>query len=45
MKEGEKAKLIIPSSLAYGSIGKYDIGPYTTLVFEIELVKVYSLYK
>lgn len=42
MNEGEKAKFIIPSQLAYGVAGSSTgiIPPYTTLVYEIELVKL-----
>lgn len=42
MNEGEKAKFIIPSQLAYGGVGSSTgiIPPYTTLVYEIELVKL-----
>ena len=42
MNEGEKAKFIIPSQLAYGETGSSTgiIPPYTTLVYEIELVKL-----
>jgi FKBP-type peptidyl-prolyl cis-trans isomerase len=47
MNDGGKAKLIVPSSLAYGAQGSYDeikkeykIPPYTTLIFEIEIVNI-----
>ncbi len=41
MKEGAKWQLFIPSKLAYGerSVGD-EIGPETTLIFEVELVSV-----
>lgn len=39
MKVGEKARFIIPSSLAYGSNGYPPvIGPFAPLIFEIEVV-------
>jgi FKBP-type peptidyl-prolyl cis-trans isomerase len=41
MKEGGKAILIIPSSLAYGTDGYGDIPGYSPLVFEVELIDVY----
>ena len=41
MKEGDKWKLYIPYDLAYGDRGAgADIGPYSTLIFEIELISV-----
>jgi len=40
MYVGGKAKLIIPSTLAYGPQGSGPIPGYTTLVFDIELVNL-----
>ena len=40
MKQGGKAQLLIPSSLAYGSQGYYSIGGYTPLLYDVELVLV-----
>lgn len=40
MNEGGKAMLIIPSDLAYGENGRGAIRPYSTLVFEVDLLKV-----
>ncbi len=40
MKEGGKATLIMPSSLAYGAYGAGSIPPYTSLIFEVELIDV-----
>ena len=40
MKEGEKYKLIIPSNLAYGDGGSGPIPPSSTLVFDVEVVKI-----
>jgi len=41
MKEGGKARLVIPADLAYGPGGMGEaIGPNETLVFEVELLEV-----
>ena len=41
LREGETATLIIPASLGYGSQDMGDIPPNSTLIFDVELVKVY----
>ena len=41
MPVGSKWKLFIPSDLAYGANGAgQDIGPHTTLIFEVELLEI-----
>jgi FKBP-type peptidyl-prolyl cis-trans isomerase FklB len=41
MSEGSKYRLYIPSNLAYGTRGAgQDIGPNSTLIFDVELLKV-----
>lgn len=40
MKEGAKYEFVIPSNLAYGTMGNDVIPPNSTLIFEVELVKV-----
>lgn len=41
MKEGDKWRLFIPQNLAYGERGAgADILPFSTLIFDIELIKV-----
>jgi FKBP-type peptidyl-prolyl cis-trans isomerase FkpA len=40
LKVGGIRKLVIPPSLGYGSVRNNSIPPYTTLVFEIELLDV-----
>jgi len=40
MQKGTKAKIIVPSSLAYGKQQAGPIPPYSTLVFTLEVVSV-----
>lgn len=40
MKLGQKVKAIIPWSLAYGRSGSGPIPPFSSLVFEMELIKI-----
>jgi FKBP-type peptidyl-prolyl cis-trans isomerase len=40
MREGGRFKLIIPPHLAYGGSGADIIPPYTTIVFDIDLISV-----
>ncbi|NOZ46482.1 MAG: hypothetical protein GXO79_06830 [Chlorobi bacterium] len=44
MHEGEKAVVIIPSDLAFGESGSSTgiIPPFTSVIYEIELLKIYS---
>lgn len=40
MKEGAKWRIVIPWELAYGSTGNTSILPFSTLVFDVKLVKI-----
>jgi FKBP-type peptidyl-prolyl cis-trans isomerase FkpA len=45
MRQGEKAKIIIPSQLAFGNNGSSTgiVPPYTTVIYEVTLLKVQAL--
>ncbi|MBC8321898.1 MAG: FKBP-type peptidyl-prolyl cis-trans isomerase [Bacteroidetes bacterium] len=40
MKKDGKAVLVVPSNIAYGPNGRGSIPPYSTLVFEVELIDI-----
>lgn len=40
MKQGGKAKWIMPSSLAYGSYERQGVKPYSPLIFDVELIEI-----
>lgn len=40
MKEGAKYRFFIPYQLGYGASGVGTIPPYSTLIFEVELIEV-----
>lgn len=42
MRNGGRAKFLVPSTLAYGGNGKYGIPGYTTLRFEVEMTDLVS---
>lgn len=41
MKEGDKWELFVPSYLAYGEKGIGKVGPFQTIIFEIELLAIH----
>ena len=42
MKEGDRAKIIIPSYLAHGLIGDLDkMPPLATIIYDIRLIKTW----
>lgn len=40
MKTGEKYRLIIPWYLAYGTLGNGPIPPFTSIVFDVQLIEI-----
>jgi FKBP-type peptidyl-prolyl cis-trans isomerase FkpA len=40
LNQGSKAMFVVPSGLAYGAQGQGEIKPYSTLIFDVEIVKV-----
>jgi FKBP-type peptidyl-prolyl cis-trans isomerase len=40
MKQGGKARWIVPSSLAYGSYEREGVKPYSPLIFDVELIEI-----
>ncbi|MCX6244228.1 MAG: FKBP-type peptidyl-prolyl cis-trans isomerase [Bacteroidetes bacterium] len=42
MKKGSKARLILPSEIAFGERGYRDIPPYTTIIYDVLVVDVKS---
>jgi FKBP-type peptidyl-prolyl cis-trans isomerase len=42
LKEGGKAKFFLPSKLAYGSVRHQSLNPYSSVIFDVELVRVIS---
>jgi len=40
MHDGEKAKVLLPSAIAYGQRGSRTIMPYTPLVFDLEITRL-----
>lgn len=42
MRVGGKSRMIMPSSLAYGKNGSSSISEYTSLIWDVELVRVFK---
>lgn len=40
LNKGSKATLVIPSTLAYGEQGNGPIGPFETVIFDVEIVDI-----
>jgi FKBP-type peptidyl-prolyl cis-trans isomerase FklB len=42
MKAGDQWQLFIPANLAYGQFGPPQVGPNSTLIYEVELLNCYT---
>jgi len=42
MKAGDQWQLFIPANLAYGQFGPPQVGPNSTLIYEVELLNFYT---
>jgi len=42
MKKGGKARLILPSQIAFGERGYREIPPYTTIIYDVQILDVKS---
>ena len=42
MREGGKARFIVPSKLGYGVAGNGQVPPDATLVFDVDLIKIHK---
>ena len=42
MKEGDRWEVYIPYNLGYGNAGSGDIPAYSTLIFDMQVVKIYA---
>ncbi len=43
MREGETAKLIVPSEIGVGPAGKDGVPPFTTIIYEVKLDKIKTI--
>lgn len=43
LHQGEKAKLIVPSSIGVGETGWEGVAPFTTVIYEVQLLQIKSV--